>query len=137
MTKMRNKQPEPGSKRQLLVDEYGYDVKFATHLVRLLLEIEQILVEGDMDLQRGKEQLKSIRNGEWSQQEIVHWAEVKEHQLEQVYHESRLRDRPDRPAVKRILLECLEMHYGSLSEVLKLVTSDSDKIIQQIRDLIN
>lgn len=136
MTKMRNKKPEPGSKRELLVLRYGYDVKFAVHLVRLLCEIEQILVEGDLDLQRHKEQLKSIRNGEWSEPEVIRWAEVKELQLEQVYHDSSLSDRPDRARIKRILLECLEMHYGSLAHILKTSVLDSDLILQQIRELV-
>jgi len=42
------------------VDKWGYDRKFAYHTIRLLNEIEQILIEGDLDLQRNKEQLKSM-----------------------------------------------------------------------------
>lgn len=54
------------SKRINLIDKFGYDTKFAYNLVRLLNECEQILVEGDLDLERSKEMLKSIRKGEWS-----------------------------------------------------------------------
>ena len=48
--KMNSKQP-PEGKRKALVDEFGYDVKYAYHVVRLLDEVEQILTEGDLDLQ--------------------------------------------------------------------------------------
>ena len=43
--------------------EHGIDTKFAYHVVRLILEVEQILVEGDIDLQRNHEQLKAVRRG--------------------------------------------------------------------------
>ncbi len=41
--KMRIKDPEVGSKRYDMVQEFGYDLKFAYHIVRLLDEVEQIL----------------------------------------------------------------------------------------------
>ena len=47
------------------------DVKFLYHVVRLLNEAEQILMEGDLDLERNREQLKSIRKGEWTFDQIV------------------------------------------------------------------
>ncbi|MCK9556371.1 nucleotidyltransferase domain-containing protein, partial [bacterium] len=50
----------PTGKRKELVDKFGYDVKYASHLVRLLLECEQLLETGEMDLMRDKEILKSI-----------------------------------------------------------------------------
>lgn len=78
------------SKRLELVDKFGFDVKFAYHLVRLLNEVEQIIDEGDLDLQRNKEQLKSIRNGEWSLQQIEEYFTFKERELEKLYQESKL-----------------------------------------------
>ena len=43
---------QPTGKRAELVAAHGFDTKFAYHVVRLLGEVEQILVEGDIDLQR-------------------------------------------------------------------------------------
>ncbi len=114
--KMRTKVPEGG--RQAIIDEYGYDVKFAYHVVRLLNEVEQILIEKDLDLARNKEQLKSIRRGEWTQQAIEEYFTNKEKQLEQTYLDSALPALPDKAAIKKLLLECLEHHYGSLSECI-------------------
>lgn len=54
---------EPTGKRVELVEKYGYDTKFAYHVVRLLGEVEQILLEGDIDLQRDNDRLKAIRRG--------------------------------------------------------------------------
>lgn len=102
-------------KRLELIEKYGYDVKYAYHLVRLLLEIEQIMTEHDLDLQRHREQLKAIRRGEWTEHELRVWAAKKESELETVYHTSTLRYKPDEAAIKQVLMDCLEAHYGNLS----------------------
>ena len=56
--KMEIKSPQEGSRRAELVAEHGFDSKFAYHTVRLLDEVEQILMGGDIDLQRDKERFE-------------------------------------------------------------------------------
>jgi predicted nucleotidyltransferase len=113
MHKIKTKDPK-GSRRDM-VDTYGYDVKFAYHVVRLLDEVEQILIEGDIDLQRNREQLKSIRRGEWTELQIEEYFTTKERELEKVYLDSKLQHSPDEGKVKQLLLDCLEEFYGSLN----------------------
>ncbi len=125
---------EPTGKRAELVEKYGYDVKFAYHVVRLLLEAEMILVEHDLDLERHREQLKSIRRGEWTEEQLRQWAQDKEKQLEIVYNTSTLRDKPDEPLVKELLLNCLEQHYGDLSKAV-VIEGKPDRILRQIAQL--
>src|SRR5262245_17025761 len=105
---------EPKGKRAELVAEHGYDTKFAYHVVRLIGEAEQILVEGDIDLQRNNEPLKAVRRGEWTEERLRRWFADKEADLERIYAESTLRPTADEARIKRLLLECLEEHYGSL-----------------------
>ncbi len=105
---------EPHGKRAALVAAHGFDTKFAYHVVRLIGEVEQILVEQDIDLQRDRELLKAIRRGEWTEERLRQWFSAKEAQLEAVYASSTLRATPDEAGVKALLLECLEEHYGSL-----------------------
>lgn len=112
---MDSKNPEPDSKRAKIRDRCGYDVKFAYHVVRLIGEVEQILVEGDIDLRRNREQLKAIRRGEVPQEDIRRIFTEKERDLEKLYHSSTLPYSPDEGAIKQLLLECLEEHYGDLS----------------------
>jgi len=83
--------------------------------VRLLLEVEQILVERDLDLERNRDQLMAIRAGAWSLDELQRWAAEKEQALEEVYESSTIPYGPDEPLIKRHLLHCLEAHYGDLS----------------------
>jgi len=85
----------PTGKRVELVEQFGYDVKFAYHVVRLLLEVEQILVARDMDLERDREQLKAIRRGEWTLEQLAQWAKDKEKALEALYHASSVTYEPD------------------------------------------
>lgn len=133
MHKMDSKNPT--GKRLETVEKYGFDVKFAYHIVRLLLEVEQILLEGDLDLTRNAEQLKEIRRGKWNAEDIRKYFVDKEQQLEKLYTESHLRNKPDQAKIKELLLHCLEEHYGSLDKLIK-PTGQAETILQQIRDLI-
>lgn len=136
--KMRTKVPE-GS-RQKIIDEFGYDVKFAYHVVRLLNEVEQILVEQDLDLTRNKEQLKAIRRGEWSLEMVENYFADKEKQLESLYLQCPLPPVADKEAIKRLLLQCLEHHYGSLEKCIVpenqalVALGEIEQIIQRLKN---
>jgi predicted nucleotidyltransferase len=133
--KMQTKEPEEGGKRAQLREKYGYDVKFAYHVVRLLNEAEQILLEGDLDLQRNREQLKSIRRGEWSEKQVLDYFEQKRVDLEGVRARSELPPAPDMAALRDLLLRCLEMHYGSLDRCV-VVPGRAEALLRQIRESI-
>jgi hypothetical protein len=92
-------------------------VKFAYHLVRLLSEVEQILTQGDLDLQEKgrREHMKAIRRGEVPQEDVVRWAADKESDLEKLYHTSTLPHSMREDEIKTLLLNCLEEHFGDLS----------------------
>ena len=121
----------PTGKRKALRQKYGYDVKFAYHVVRLLNEVEQIMTEGDLDLQRNREQLKSIRKGEWTEQQVRDYFQKKEGELETLYQRSPLPYGPDEGRVKQLLLECLEEHYGSLEKCV----ARPDAALAALRDV--
>ena len=126
---------EASSLRAEKVKSQEYDYKFAFHIVRLLNEVEQILIEHDLDLQRNREQLKSIRRGEWTLDQIVEYFQNKEKILEETYAQSNLRHSPDENAIKNLLLSCLEEHYGSLDKAIA-IEGKAEKILEQIRELV-
>jgi uncharacterized protein len=136
LNKMRIKDPGPESRRYEMVQKFGFDVKFASHVVRLLNEVEQIMLEGDLDLERNREQLKSIRRGEWSQDRITEYFERKEMDLETVYLNSKLPYSPNEKRIKEILLQCLEMHFGSLQAVFP-AEKDMTKLISEIGAILD
>ncbi len=132
----------PQGKRAKLVEEHGYDVKFAYHVVRLLTEVEMILIEQDIDLQRNNDQLKAIRRGEWSGDQLRGWFAEKETQLERAYSGSTLRATPDEPKIRALLLSCLEDHYGSLDKCVAVPDRAVDALrniqlqLERVRDLL-
>ena len=127
--KLTNKTPQ--GKRAQLVEKHGYDVKFAYHVVRLLTEVEMILMEEDIDLQRNNDQLKAIRRGEWSEERLRTWCAAKESQLEKVYAESKQRATPDEPKIRSLLVNCLEEHYGNLDDCLV----NPDRAVECLRNI--
>lgn len=133
--KMQSKEPEPGSKRATLREKYGMDTKFAYHVVRLLNEAEQLLLEGDLDLQRNREMLKSIRRGEWTMAQLLDYFETKRVDLETARTRSTLPPVPDETAIRDLLVRCLEMHYGSLEGCVR-VPDRAEGLLRQIRELI-
>ncbi len=121
----------PQGKRAELVEKHGYDVKFAYHVVRLLTEVEMILMEEDLDIQRNNEQLKAIRRGEWTEDRLRQWCADKESHLERVYAESKLRATPDEPKIRALLLTALEEHYGSLEGCVV----NPDRAVEALRNI--
>lgn len=132
LNKMKNKKPL--GKRKKLIEEHGYDTKFGYHIPRLLHEVEMIMIEGDLDLQRNREQLKAIRRGEWSMEELVDYCQEKEKQLEKVYTKCSLPYGPDEEKIKDLLLKCLEHHYGSLDKVIH-VPDRYESALREISDI--
>lgn len=128
--KMKNKVPESG-KRKELIEKFGYDTKFAYHVVRLLNEVEQIMTDGTIDLQKNNEQLKSIRRGDWKEQEIYEYFSSKERELETLYQNSKLQHSPDESKIKQLLMQCLEHHYGNIDDCVMNV----DKAKQAIDEV--
>lgn len=111
--KMQNK--TPSSHRYWMIEKYGYDTKFAAHAIRLLLEAEQILMTGDINLRRDAKTLKAIREGVYTKDEIIKQVSDKAKNLENIRDISvRVPDRPREKEIKELLLNCLEEHFGTL-----------------------
>ena len=77
--------------RAALEARYGYDTKHGSHLVRLLRMAAEILQTGTVHVWRGPdpggpedhEELRAIRNGAWSFDELVQWADQQTTRLRQ------------------------------------------------------
>ena len=123
------------SKREKETTVKGTDTKFAYHVVRLALEAQQILVEHDLDIEANREILKSIRRGEWTEEKLRGWFDEKEKQLEEMYTKSTLQHSPDEEAIKDLLMQCLEQHYGSLDQAVKREVP-VDRMIAELKSVI-
>lgn len=122
-------------KRKELYEKYSFDVKFAYNLVRLISQIEQILTVEDLDLQKHKEYMKSIRRGEVKEEEIRNWFSEKEKTLEQAYRESKLPQLSDEVKIKNLLLNIIEIQYGNISNCITALDKESTAL-QEIRQIL-
>lgn len=114
LSKIRTLPEEKRSpERRANIEKYGYDVKFAVHIFRLLDEVEQLLLTGDLDLMRNREQLKSVLKGYYTLEEVDNYFKETESRLAKVYDESSLPYGPRTEEVRRLLVECLDEFYNT------------------------
>lgn len=126
------------SNRTDLIEKYGYDTKFAYHIVRLTLQAQQILERHDMDFSEHSDFLKEVRKGAFATvEELLAWYTEKETYLNGLYNTSTLRREPDRAKLKEILMSCLEIKYGSLDKVYQGVEVDAFRKLEAIKQIIN
>jgi len=94
-----------GEKRKKLVEQFGYDVKNAAHLIRLLRMGTEFLRTGKMLVLRpDAEELKQIKQGQWSLETVVSTAQGLFADAEKALAESTLPPVPDRAAAETALM---------------------------------
>lgn len=107
--KMDTKKPI-GKRKDSLID--GVDYKFAYHAIRLLLEMEQLLTSGTMDLEKDKDFLLEIRGGKFGKEWITDYAKEKLYTLEN-RTKTDLPNRPNKDNIRALLMRCVDEHYRS------------------------
>lgn len=77
--------------------KFGFDLKHAMHLVRLMRMCREILTgQGVMVKRPDREELLAIRNGAWTYDQLMEWAERQDAELNELVEKSTLRHSPDR-----------------------------------------
>lgn len=132
MHRIRQRHPET-EERKLIIEKFGYDLKMAMHTLRLIDQLEQILVYNDLDLMRNKEEYKLMRVGEWGNFDRFE----KEFQkrmdyLQELSRKCCLPTQPQDGALKKLLTEILEEHYKDIdkTEIVDEYVSAKDIKIQ-------
>lgn len=101
-----------GAKRKGLVAKYGYDVKNAAHLIRLLHMGIEVLNSGEVFVDRSgrdADELKSIKRGEWSLGAVKTVAESLFEDMKVARDGSPLPEEPDRVAIDRFMVDTLSV----------------------------
>lgn len=98
--------------RKEVVDQFGYDLKAAYQAMRLLIEAEDIITTGDLDLMRGAEEYRAIRRGDWTYDKFLAEFNTRKIALEEIFHKCQLPEKPDKNKIRELLLEVIECHYG-------------------------
>lgn len=104
-------------KRLELVAKYGYDVKYAVHLIRLLYQGIEILTEGTLTLPYTyNKELLDIRLGKWKYEDVLAKYEYLNNLADTAYQKEVIPNRPDEEAINKFLIKMLE-EYWEISRV--------------------
>lgn len=102
----RTWQRERNPKRAELEAKVGFDSKHGMHLVRLLKMAKEILTTGEVIVKRpDREELLAIRNGAWTYEQLVEWAEKADEALNDLYAKSALPHAPPREKLDALCVE--------------------------------
>jgi hypothetical protein len=88
-----------------LVTKYGYDTKFASHLIRLIVEGIELLSTGDLIFPlKEAPLLRDIRQGKYSMDDVLKMAEEYERAIEVLYESSSLSHSSDFETVQNFVV---------------------------------
>lgn len=95
----------------------NYDSKNMMHTFRLLEMAIEILNTGEIRVKRpNREELLSIRNGEWPYDELIKMANQKMKEVEEAYKTSHLQDEPDEERIERLLVDLRTELYNEMND---------------------
>ena len=101
--------------RSALEEKFGFDTKHVGHVFRLLIQGEQILQEGTLDVKlrpADKEFVLAIKEGKYNYDQVLAMAEKKMEGFEDLYKTSKLPHSPDFNKANNLLISIIEdFHY--------------------------
>ena len=98
--------------RQDLVDQYGFDTKFAMHYVRLLYECKELLSEKRLTLPlREKEVLIDIRAGKHTESEVLALGAELERHCQELLSNTDLPEETNRHVLSAVIAEAYRRHW--------------------------
>jgi len=98
------------AKRSALEEKYGYDTKHAYHLVRLIRMCREVLLTGKVIVKRpDREELLAIRNGAWTYEQLIEFAEREDLALNELYNSTNVLPKtPDQDKLDQLCIELIE-----------------------------
>lgn len=103
---------KPIGNRTEYIEKYGFDVKFASHIIRLLSEGIQLLVEGKITFPLSNNNyIRDIKEGKVPLEKILADSERIEALVEQAYVNSTVRNTPDLEKINRLQVHMLESFW--------------------------
>lgn len=101
-------------KRSALEEQHGYDTKHAMHLVRLLRMGVEALTTGEVVVRRPDAvELLEIRNGAWSYEQLVAYAEDMDRQVREVlYPKTDLPKKPNIALAAKLIMDVQDIVWA-------------------------
>ena len=103
--------------RAILEEKFGYDTKHAYHLVRLIRMCKETLTTGLVQVKRpDREELLAIRNGAWTYEQLIEFAELEEKTLNGLYATSNILPKsPDKIKIEQLAIKLVEKSLSKYS----------------------
>lgn len=113
--KILTKVPEGG--RVEYLEKFGYDVKFASHLIRLLTEGLELLVDGRLSFPITHNRLvRDIKIGLYTKEDVLAKADKFSDLVEDAYLKSQLPYSPDYEKISELQMSMLEQFWEEQTE---------------------
>lgn len=104
--------------RAKMENEFGFDVKHALHLVRLLKTGYEILDEGVVHVKRpDAQELLDIRYGKYSYQEILDYVEHLTQKIHAIEKKTQLPERVDAQFASKLMLDIYDMMWNKKDHI--------------------
>ena len=106
--RMSGERGQKNVKRPELVEKYGYDTKYAGHMVRLGLQGVQLMETGKLEIPMipvHQTVVLDVRLGRYTQNEVEKIARGLEDKIRELYEESWLPEEPDLERVEQYMIE--------------------------------
>ena len=107
--------------RPELVEKYGYDTKYAMHVLRLGFQGVDLLQTGKLTLPMKESErgfLLDVRQGKHTEQEVLTVAGALEKDLEDLLDTSPLLEEPNQEAVEEFMVNTYLQHWKSMESPL-------------------
>lgn len=97
--------------------KYGYDAKYAMHLVRLLRTADECLSTGDINVYRpDAQELLAIRNGAWTYDELIEYTKHMDDKIKELYKTTDLPKVPDVNLAARLLMQVQDSIWSNTNQ---------------------
>lgn len=101
--------------RPELIEKYGFDTKYAGHMIRLALQGIELMNTGNITLpmpEQDSKWIRELRQGGYSKQEATARAESLEAELRDAIDTTHLPPRPDHYMVNNLLVQIHQSYWG-------------------------
>ncbi len=100
------------SHRKGYILKHGYDTKFASHLIRLMLEGVELLETGNIKFPlRHRDMILNIKQGKWTIEDIINYSDELEQDIEWRYNISKLPTKPRTKEIQDFTIKTLKEYF--------------------------
>jgi len=109
LRKLNDRREKFSSRFDDYVSKTGYDTKFASHLIRLLIEGKELLETGELLFPLKEAQMiLDIKNGKYTIEEIMEMSNWFENEMRYIMEKSDLPEKPNKNKIEKMLIQMVE-----------------------------